>query len=307
MTKKCFILYGPTASGKSKIAYELAQELPIEIVNMDSVQVFNDFNIGAAKPDQSVLNQVPHHLINIVSVPDHFSVATYLEKLNVCLEDIHSRHKLPLLVGGTMLYLKAIMDGGLSDIPLIDHLQRDQIHNVLYSLTQKQRYDLLIMVDSLWAKKVHPNDVQRTLRGLLVYFATNKQLSSHKKNNKPFQFKPVLMAIDPIDRPWLHAKINDRTCDMIESGLIEEVLSLIKRYPNDLDHFIFKSIGYKQVLDMIKYDHDDCALKEKINAATRQYAKRQMTWMKHHKPALTINPNQYILKNIKEWVISHSN
>ena len=118
MIKNCFILYGPTASGKSSIAYELAESMPIEIINMDSVQVFKGFNIGAAKPDQQILNVIPHHLIDVVSVPEQFSVATYLDKLDQTLQDIHSRGKIPLLVGGTMLYLNAIVKGGLSDIPV---------------------------------------------------------------------------------------------------------------------------------------------------------------------------------------------
>lgn len=307
MTKNCFILYGPTASGKSRIAYELAETLPIEIINMDSVQVFKDFNIGAAKPDQAILNTIPHHLIDIVSVPDHFSVATYLDKLNECLTTIHSKGKIPMLVGGTMLYLNAIVKGGLSDIPSIDESLRLSIMETLDILTQKQKYDLLITVDPTWAKQIHPHDRQRTVRGLLVYFATSKPLSSYTTLNSSFLFNPKLMALDGFDRSWLHNQIDLRAEAMVEAGLIEEVIELIRKHPKDLDHFAFRSIGYKQVIDMINKDYSLALLKEHIKAATRQFAKRQITWMKHHQPDLVIKPNDYSIIKIKEWTISHSN
>lgn len=307
MTKNFFILYGPTASGKSHIAYELADTLPIEIINMDSVQVFKDFNIGAAKPDQHILTSIPHHLIDIVSVPDHFSVVTYLDKLNECLSIIHSKGKTPMLVGGTMLYLNAIVKGGLSDIPSIDESVRLSIMEILDKLTQKQKYDLLITVDASWAKQIHPHDRQRTLRGLLVYFATNKPLSSFTKPNTKYSFNPKLIALDGFDRGWLHNQIELRTEAMIAAGLIEEVIELLRKHPNDLDHFAFRSIGYKQVIDMINENHSLALLKEHIKAATRQFAKRQITWMKHHQPDLVVKPTDYSIKKIKEWTISHGN
>lgn len=307
MKLPCFILYGPTASGKSKLAYELANLLPIEIVNMDSVQVFNDFNIGAAKPDKLVLKKITHHLINIVSVPDHFSVATYLEKLHQCLKDILRRKKIPLLVGGTMLYLKAILDGGLSEIPNIDLYSKGQIYGMLECLTQRQRYDLLLIIDPEWSLQIHPNDVQRTMRGLVVYFAHGCPISSYKNTSSNYNFDPILIAIDGFDRSWLHKRIELRTDEMLKMGLINEVTNLIKKYSNNLDHFAFRSIGYKQVIDMIKQKSSIDELKIQINTATRQFAKRQITWMRRYNPDLIIDPNNYSLKKTAKWLISHGN
>lgn len=307
MNQSCFILYGPTASGKSSIANELAKKLPIEIVNMDSVQVFKGFNIGAAKPDQTILREIPHHLIDITSVPDHFSVAAFLEKLDIAITDIKIRGKIPLVVGGTMLYLKAIVDGGLSEMPVIKTKLKADIHKALECITQKQKYDLLMMVDSDWAKQIHPNDVQRTMRGLLVFFATQAPISSYNSAPNQYQFNPKLIAIDVHDRPWLHQRISKRVDVMVEMGLIDEVIDLIKIHAKHLDHFVFRSIGYKQVIDMIKYGYDFQTLKDHMNAATRQFAKRQITWMKHYQPDLIIDPTDYSLKNIEEWLISHSN
>lgn len=307
MKPSCFILYGPTASGKSSIAYELAKTLPIEIINMDSVQVFRDFNIGAAKPSQAVLKEIPHHLIDIVSVPDHFSVAAYLAHLEVTLQQINSRGNIPLVVGGTMLYLKAIIDGGLSDMPDINPQLKLSIQNACDCLTQKQKYDLLIIVDPQWASQIHPNDVQRTMRGLVVYFATKQPISSFNTQPSQYQFSPKLIAIDDFERSWLHQRIALRVDEMIDAGLINEVLKLIQKHSNHLDHFAFRSIGYKQVIDMIKYGHDIQSLKDHLNAATRQFAKRQITWMRHYQPDLSINPTDYSIKKIQQWLISHGN
>lgn len=307
MNQSCFILYGPTASGKSNIANKLAKKLPIEIVNMDSVQVFKGFNIGAAKPDHEILKEIPHHLIDIASVPEHFSVSAFLEHFDIVIRDIKQRGKIPLVVGGTMLYLKAIVDGGLSAMPDIDEQLKFNIHKALDCITQKQKYDLLIMVDSEWAKQIHPNDIQRTTRGLLVYFATKRPISSFNSKPNQYQFHPKLIAINVNDRQWLHQRISKRVDLMLEMGLIEEVVNLIKSHHKYLDHFVFRSIGYKQVIDMIKHGSDCQTFKNELNAATRQFAKRQITWMKRYQADLVVDPTNYSLINIEEWLISHGN
>tara|TARA_X000000950_G_scaffold204821_1_gene246500 strand:- start:510 stop:1433 length:924 start_codon:yes stop_codon:yes gene_type:complete len=305
MTYNCIILYGPTASGKSALAYELADRMPIEIINMDSVQVYKHFDIGSAKPDLLIQKQFKHHLIDILEIPQSYSVADYLVSLDVCIKKVRQSGKIPLLVGGTMLYLNAILANGLIDVPTIDSNIKNSIQRSLMCLTQKQRYDLLLKYDPKWALGIHPNDTQRTLRGLMVYFAFDKPLTMFTKQQRNYDFKPLLMSISEFERSWLHNTINLRVDEMIKAGLIEEVMSLIERYPKYLDHSAFKSIGYRQIINMLYEHQSKTEVIEKINAATRQFAKRQLTWMRKVNADIKMNPNALNIRKIQSWLISH--
>lgn len=283
MKKNCIVIYGPTAAGKTELALRLADLFPVEIINMDSVQIYKGFNIGAAKPSKQEMKAYPHHLIDIAEVPARFSVANYLSELDLVVQAIIQRGKIPLIVGGTMLYLKGIVDGGVSDVPELEPAIYTHLKAWLEHLTQRQRYDWLCACDPIWAQKIHPHDQQRTMRGLMVYLGHNVPLSKFHANGKQYDFKPLMIALDCQDRPWLHNKIAERTQKMLDAGLVDEVITLVNKHPSNLDHSIFRSIGYRQVIDFIRNPTDANDLKEAIIVATRQFSKRQMTWMKQIK------------------------
>lgn len=290
MNKQVYIVYGPTASGKSALVDQLAQMHAITIINMDAVQVYRDFNIGAAKPDLATRSQHPHALFDVVDVPESFSVAQYLSLLDNAIKASLREHRTPVLVGGTMLYLNAIMQGGLVTTPAIPANIQLCIDQVLKPLTQQQKYLALMLNDPDWAKRIHPHDQQRTHRGLSLYLALQVPGSSFYQTNAKPLYETVLIAVKPSCRQWLHRQIEQRVHAMIDTGLMDEVLQLLDKHHDHMDHFIFRSIGYRQAIDWLKSGKPVESLIESIIIATRQFAKRQMTWMQKFNPDIVFDP-----------------
>jgi tRNA dimethylallyltransferase len=273
---------GPTASGKTGLAVELAQRLPVELISVDSALVYRDMDIGTAKPDAAVLAQAPHHLIDIRSPEETYSAAQFCEDALCLMAEITARGRVPLLVGGTMLYFKAL-EGGLSDLPKADPDVRQQLEAEAAQLGWPAMHRKLAEVDPDTAARLEPGDSQRIQRALEVYRLTGKPLSAHFlegviQSNLPYRLLKI--GLLPSDRAVLHARIAERFELMLQQGLVEEVRSLREQYQLDLSMPSMRCVGYRQAWQYIDGYLDSLSFKEAGIAATRQLAKRQITWMR---------------------------
>ncbi len=276
-----FCLMGPTASGKTELACELVQHLSVEIISVDSAMIYREMNIGTAKPDASILAKAPHHLINIIDPVASYSAASFCEDVARLSRGIISRGKVPMLVGGTMMYFRALQQG-LSSLPAADEtirarlLQQTQEHGSAYM------HQALARVDAATAARLHPNDTQRIQRALEVYQLTNQPLSEFLLTAKnPSAYRFVNFSLIPLERTWLHQRIEQRFRYMLQHGLIDEVQGLLHKWQLTLEHPSMRSVGYRQVLLHLQGEYDYAALCDKGTAATRQLAKRQLTWLRH--------------------------
>jgi tRNA dimethylallyltransferase len=275
-------LMGPTASGKTGLAVELAQRLPVELISVDSALVYRDMDIGTAKPDAATLAQAPHHLIDIRSPEETYSAAQFCEDALRLMAEITARGRVPLLVGGTMLYFKAL-EGGLSDLPKADPNVRQQLETEAAQLGWPAMHRKLAEVDPDTAARLEPGDSQRIQRALEVYQLSGKPLSAHFlegviQSNLPYRLLKI--GLLPSDRAALHARIADRFELMLQQGLVEEVRNLREQYRLDLSMPSMRCVGYRQAWQYIEGSLDSSSFKEAGIAATRQLAKRQITWMR---------------------------
>ncbi|MEM7066707.1 MAG: tRNA (adenosine(37)-N6)-dimethylallyltransferase MiaA [Cyanobacteria bacterium P01_B01_bin.77] len=266
------IVVGPTAAGKSGLAVELAQRLQGVILGADSRQVYRDFDIGTAKPSLAERRLVPHHLIDICEPTETLTVADYQEKAQGLIQQIHQRQdQIPLLVGGTGLYVNAIAKGLI--IPRVAPQQH--LRQQLTNLGQPQCYAFLQQVDPNASQRIHPNDAVRTLRALEVYYATGKSISSQQGENPP-DYPLIYIGLDCGED--LRSRITQRTHSMMDAGFVEEVEQLIKRYGVDLP--LLSTLGYAEIK---RYLAGDGSLTEAIALTirhTQQFAKRQRTWFR---------------------------
>lgn len=277
-----FFLIGPTASGKTKLAVDLVNTFPFEIISVDSAQIYHDMNIGAAKPSQDILNVAPHHLINIIRPDETYSVAKFLQDSLKIIDEIFTRGHIPLLVGGTMMYLNAL-EKGISQMPKTDYQIRNEIEREAMQFGWPKLHEKLMSVDKELAMKLSPHDTQRISRGLEVFYSSGKPLSYfHKpKNKNQFPFTICKIGLMPSNRKILHERIELRVNQMIDAGLFKEVEFLLKKYPKLKSHMpSMRSVGYRQVLEYFNGDSQEKECINKIVFATRQLAKRQMTWMR---------------------------
>jgi len=277
-----FFLIGPTASGKTKLAVDLVNTFPFEIISVDSAQIYQDMNIGVAKPSQDILNVAPHHLINIIRPDETYSVAQFLQDSLKIMDEIFTRGHIPLLVGGTMMYFNAL-EKGISQMPKTDYQIRKDIEREAMQFGWPKLHEKLMSVDKEVAMKLSPHDAQRISRGLEVFYSSGKPLSYfHKpKNKNQFPFTICKLGLMPSNRKILHERIELRVNQMIDAGLFEEVEFLLKKYPKLKSHMpSMRSVGYRQVLEYFNGDSQEKECIDKIVFATRQLAKRQMTWMR---------------------------
>ncbi len=279
-------IMGPTASGKTDSAIELAKQFPIEIVSVDSALVYRDMNIGTAKPSNELLQTIPHHLINIINPDQQYTVAMFLRDAEKAIMDIQQRNKIPLLVGGTMMYFKALLEG-LTDIPAIPsgvrHLlqQRQELEGL------DELYAELTQVDTVAASRIHAHDAQRILRALEVYQATGKTLTEWLAHPiKPIIDKESLLqfALWPEDRAQLHSLLAKRFEQMLEQGFVEEVVNLQAKYQLTAESSSLRCVGYRQVWQYLQGDYNYEEMQLRCIAASRQLAKRQLTWLRTWSP-----------------------
>ena len=274
-------LIGPTATGKTQICLELAQHLPIEVVSVDSALVYRHMNIGTAKPNIDELSQCPHHLINIIDPSEHYSAAQFRTDAEKLAKDIKIRGGIPVFSGGTMMYYKALKEG-LNQLPVRNEGIRKEI-----DLEAKQHgwpyiHEKLRKIDPETAKRINPNDSQRIQRAIEVFNITDEPMSkllSAKISNQT-TIKTIDIALVPESRAELHKNIGLRFKNMIAIGLIEEVVQIKKRWDLSLEMTSMRCVGYRQVWEYLEGKYDEQTLIEKGSAATRQLAKRQLTWLR---------------------------
>lgn len=281
MSNVIFCLMGPTASGKTALACELVQHLPVEIISVDSAMIYRDMNIGTAKPDKQTLAAAPHHLIDILNPPDHYSAAHFCEDATRISKQIISKGKIPFLVGGTMMYFRALQQG-LSSLPEADENVRAQLLQQAEQHGWAYMHEELARVDVLSAARIHPNDSQRIQRALEVYQITNKPLSELLSSSKDMSaYRFVNLVLMPTDRAWLHQRIAQRFDQMLTDGLISEVEALLQKWHLTEADPSMRTVGYRQVLAYLGGECDYADMCAKGVAATRQLAKRQLTWLRH--------------------------
>jgi tRNA dimethylallyltransferase len=277
---KVIFLMGPTASGKTALAIEMATQHNCEIISVDSALIYRDMDIGSAKPSLQELQLAPHKLIDILDPSESYSAADFRRDALLAIEDIVSRGKTPLLVGGTMMYFKALLEG-LSPLPAADNGIRQQI----LAQAQTQGWDALHQelcdIDPVAGERIHPNDPQRLSRALEVYRISGKtmtELTQTKSAALPYDV--VQFAIAPTDRKILHQLIAKRFNMMLEQGFIEEVARLKARNDLHLELPSMRCVGYRQCWQYLDNEFDHTTMVEKATAATRQLAKRQLTWLR---------------------------
>ncbi|MDP9901451.1 tRNA (adenosine(37)-N6)-dimethylallyltransferase MiaA [Variovorax ginsengisoli] len=275
-------LAGPTASGKTAAALAVARVRPVEIVSVDSALVYRGMDIGTAKPTPAELAEVPHHLIDIRDPRDPYSAAAFVADATRLIDEIAARGRLPLLVGGTMLYFKALFDG-IDDMPAADPAVRDRLEAQAAAEGWPALHVRLAEVDPLTAARLAPNDSQRIQRALEVWHASGKPLSHFHaaQRERPGGLAPaVFVSLEPTERTWLHARITERFDAMLAAGFIAEVQALRARGDLDADLPAMRCVGYRQAWEALDGRWPMADLRERGIAATRQLAKRQMTWLR---------------------------
>ncbi len=285
-------LVGPTATGKTQLALNLFKYFPVEIISVDSVMVYQGMNIGTAKPDQHILSRVPHHLINICYPTQPYSVGKFFKDVKICIEKILSNHRIPLLVGGTMLYFNALRKG-LSMLPNSQNYSNYRIvRQQLEEMSLKDLYQKLIQCDPCTAKRLHHHDTQRIQRALLVYLLTGKPITAlyqNKLSSLPYDL--VWIGLLPKDRSILRESITTRFEKMLEQGLVEEVETLQKKQYLLSELPAARSVGYRQVKLYLSGALDWHQMKTQSITATCQLAKRQLTWLRGWKNIKFFDPN----------------
>jgi tRNA dimethylallyltransferase len=274
-------LMGPTASGKTHVAVELAQHLPVELISVDSALVYRDMDIGTAKPDAATLARAPHHLIDIINPTEAYSAAAFRTDALRLMQDITSRKKIPLLVGGTMLYFKALGQG-LSDLPQSDPQVRAALDTEISQHGIKHLHKQLAAVDAQTAARLNPSDTQRIQRAMEIYRITGSPMSSliGQRQHTELPYRVIPIALVPSDRAKLHARIAMRFKAMLDQGLVDELRMLRKKYSLHAKVTAMRCVGYRQAWQYLEGEISDTQLLETGIAATRQLAKRQLTWLR---------------------------
>ena len=274
-------LMGPTASGKTGVAVELLQRLPVELISVDSALVFRDMDIGTAKPDAATLARAPHHLIDIISPTEAYSAAAFRHDALRLMADITARGKIPLLVGGTMLYFKALREG-LSELPQADAAVRAELDAEIAQHGIAQLHRKLAKVDAETAARLAPADTQRIQRAMEIYRLTGQPMSELLKQQTQHElpYDITSIALVPSERSVLHQRIAVRFQQMLKDGLIDELRGLRDKYPLHPDMTSMRCVGYRQAWQFMDGEINEGQLMETGIAATRQLAKRQLTWLR---------------------------
>ncbi|WP_081991015.1 tRNA (adenosine(37)-N6)-dimethylallyltransferase MiaA [Pseudoalteromonas piratica] len=273
-------LMGPTASGKTDLAIKLCQHLNTEIISVDSALVYKGMDIGSAKPNAEELAQAPHRLIDLIDPADSYSAADFRRDALDNIAELHSQGKIPLLVGGTMMYFKALLEG-LSPLPNADQTVRAQLEVEAHEKGWPAMHRELSTVDPVAASKINENDSQRINRALEVFRLTGKPMSELQKvKPEPLPFNVLQFAIAPQERATLHQRIEKRFKIMLDMGFEKEVLTLYKRKDLHPDLPSIRCVGYRQMWDYLAGECDYDEMIFKGIAATRQLAKRQLTWLR---------------------------
>lgn len=286
-------LMGPTAAGKTALAVELAQRFPVELVNVDSALVYRGLDIGAARPDAATLARAPHRLMGIREVTEPYSAADFRTDALAAIRASHAAGRVPLLVGGTMMYFRALVSG-LADLPPADATLRARLEAEAAEQGWPALHERLAQVDAVTAARLAPNDSQRLQRALEVFELTGLPLSEHHRRQQEavtlldnglgegadFPYTVHAFAVSPRQRAELHRRIALRLEQMFADGLVEEVRQFYQRGDLSRDLPAMRAVGYRQVWEYLAGDCDYATLQHKALVATRQLAKRQLTWLR---------------------------
>jgi tRNA dimethylallyltransferase len=277
---KAVLLLGPTASGKSAVAMELARRFAVEIVSVDSAQVYRGMDVGTAKPTPEERESVPHHLIDIVEPTEAYSAGRFRDDALRLVAEAHARGRVPLLAGGTMLYFQALLRG-LADLPRADAGIRAQIDARAAAEGWPALHAELARIDPASAARLEPTDPQRIQRALEVHRLTGRTLSElQSRQSQPPPFEALAIALEPGERAALHERIARRFRDMLAAGLVEELEGLRARYRLDASLPSMRTVGYRQAWETLEGAKPAATLEARGIAATRQLAKRQLTWLR---------------------------
>ncbi len=273
---------GPTASGKTAVALQLAEQLPCEIISVDSALVYRGLDVGAAKPSLAVREKIPHHLIDIRDPADPYSAADFREDALRAIDAILVRGRIPLLVGGTMLYFRALLKG-LSDLPSADPEVREHLSEEAAQLGWQAMHARLAEIDPLAAQRIHPNDPQRIQRALEVHAISGKSMSEWQAQSQgePLVYQTINLAVAPAERAVLHTHIAQRFEEMLAQGVVKEVERLRAQKELNLNSPSMRAVGYRQIWQYLEGEYDESEMRARVLAATRQLAKRQLTWLRH--------------------------
>jgi len=278
-------LMGPTASGKTDIAVELIKHFPVDIISVDSALIYKDMDIGTAKPSADILAKAPHRLINLIDASESYSVAQFCIDALQEMNQIASNNRIPLLVGGTMLYYKALRHG-LSDMPTSNSAIRAELDKLASEKGREFMHDKLAKVDPKTANRLHPNDPQRIQRALEVYEISGIPMSEFHEKSKgsSLNFNVIDLVVAPSNRTVLHANIELRFKQMLENGFIDEVSHFYNRGDLSLDNPSMRCVGYRQVWEYLDGNLSRDEMVERAIISTRQLAKRQFTWLRSESP-----------------------
>ena len=295
MKSKVLVIAGPTASGKTKIGVELAKRLNGEIISADSMQIYKHMNIGTAKPTINEMQNIPHHLIDFVEIGENFSVVQYKEMATRCIEDILSRGKVPIFVGGTGLYINSITEEIKYDEAAENKEIREKLEKIAETEGNERLYEKLKEVDIDTYNRLNINDTKRIIRALEVFEATGITITEHQKMSKEIEKKYDYKIVGLwMERENLYNRINLRVDKMIEDGLEDEARNIIEMIKNNGKITSFQAIGYKEFL---KYFNGEVSLEDaiaSIKQESRRYAKRQVTWFKRTNGLKWINVDRDI-------------
>lgn len=296
---------GPTASGKTAAAIALVQQLPCEIISVDSAMIYKGMDIGTAKPTADELALAPHRLIDICDPAETYSAGQFRKDALSEIERVHAAGRIPLLTGGTMLYFH-VLQHGVASLPNADKKIREQLDQQAHEMGWPAMHAQLEKLDPDMAKLLHPNDSQRIQRALEVYYASGVPLSVlQKQQGEPLAYSVVNIVLAPSDRKSLHELIEKRFHQMLAQGFLEEVTTLFKRSDLSLDLPSMRSVGYRQAWQYLNGDIDKETMIYRAIVATRQLAKRQFTWLRRWKDCATwieaydTHAKQQVIESVK--------
>ncbi len=294
---------GPTASGKTGLAIELRKHFPVELISVDSALIYRDMDIGTAKPNADELLQAPHRLIDLLDPSEVYSAASFREDALREMQAITKTGRIPLLVGGTMLYYRAL-EYGIADLPNADTVIRERLDNEAKEHGWDVLHQRLAEVDKTAAKRIHKNDAQRIQRALEVYELTGKPLTQLHEEAKydACPYNLLKIGLLPEERSWLHERIAQRFDKMLEQGFLEEVKQLYERGDLDSNLPAIRAVGYRQVWEYLSGNIDFNTMRERGIVATRQLAKRQITWLRSEQELIVFNAQEKYFSSVNTRV-----
>lgn len=281
MPKKIIAVAGPTASGKTALAIEIAKKYNGEVISCDSMQVYKNMNIGTAKPTQDEMGGIPHHMIDVAEPFENYSVADYVVSARKCIDDVLSRGKLPILAGGTGLYMDSVINNIEFAQDCKEEGLRERLQEIADNEGAQKLHSMLRERDAEAAEKIHPNNVRRVIRAIEVCEVSGKTFTEVSRNSRKEPIYDAQIFGLEYERDVLYERINKRVDLMVEMGLIDEVKALIEMGLNE-EHTAMQAIGYKEFIEYLSGKAELSEAIEKIKQESRRYAKRQLTWFKRN-------------------------